>query len=195
MLKNLLKLALLLSVLLPHVVLAQTKQKISLLLYNGKVFTADEKFTIAEAVAVDGEKIVAVGTSAELRGKYQAVKEIDLKGKLVTPGFNDAHVHFFRGALSLLTVNLLDSKTVDEAKSRVAVKAKETKTGEWIIGRGWDHTLWGNKFPTRQDLDAIAPNNPTFLVRVDGHVGWANSAALKLAKIDKADEKSRRRRN
>ncbi len=185
MLKNLLKLALLLSVLLPHVVLAQTKQKISLLLYNGKVFTADEKFTIAEAVAVDGEKIVAVGTSAELRGKYQAVKEIDLKGKLVTPGFNDAHVHFFRGALSLLTVNLLDSKTVDEAKSRVAVKAKETKTGEWIIGRGWDHTLWGNKFPTRQDLDAIAPNNPTFLVRVDGHVGWANSAALKLAKIDK----------
>ena len=185
MLKNLLKYALVLSLLLPNVVLAQAKQKISLLLYNGKIFTADEKFSIAEAVAVDGEKIVAVGNSSELRNKYQATKEIDLKGKLVTPGFNDAHVHFFRGAMSLLTVNLLDSKTLDEAKTRVAAKVKETKPNEWIIGRGWDHTLWGGKFPTRQDLDQIAPNNPVFLVRVDGHVGWTNSAALRLAKIDK----------
>jgi predicted amidohydrolase YtcJ len=185
MLKNLLKYALVLSLLLPNIVLAQTKQKISLLLYNGKIFTADEKFSIAEAVAVDGERIVAVGNSGELRNKYQAIKEIDLRGKLVTPGFNDAHVHFFRGAMSLLTVNLFDSKTVDEAKRRVAAKVKETRAGEWIIGRGWDHTLWGGKFPTRQDLDQIAPNNPVFLVRVDGHVGWANSAALRLAKIDK----------
>ena len=125
MLKNLLKVWLVLSLIAPNVVLAQAKQKISLLLYNGKVFTADEKFTIAEAVAVDGERIVAVGSSAELKNKYQAAKEIDLKGKLVTPGFNDAHVHFFRGALSLLTVNLFDAKTVDEAKRRVAAKAKE----------------------------------------------------------------------
>ncbi len=168
----------------PNVVFAQAKQKISLLLFNGKVFTADAQFTIAEAVAVDGEKIVAVGTSAELKTKYQAAKEIDLKGKLVTPGFNDAHVHFFRGALSLLTVNLLDAKTVDEAKQRVAAKVKETKAGEWIIGRGWDHTLWGGKFPNKNDLDAVAPNNPVFLVRVDGHIGWVNSAALRLAKID-----------
>ena len=186
MLKNLIKIALVASLLLPNIVTAQTKQKISLLLFNGKVFTSDENFTTAEAVAVDGERIVAVGKSNELRAKYQAAKEIDLQGKLVTPGFNDAHVHFFRGALSLLTVNLFDSKTVDEAKTRVAAKAKETKAGEWIVGRGWDHTLWGNKFPTRADLDAVAPNNPVYLVRVDGHVGWANSAALRLAKIDKA---------
>jgi predicted amidohydrolase YtcJ len=186
MLKNLIKITLLFSLISPNAALAQAKQKISMLLYNGKVFTADEKFTIAEAVAVDGERIVAVGKSSDLRAKYQAAKEIDLQGKLVTPGFNDAHVHFFRGALSLLTVNLFDSKSVDEAKSRVATKVKETKSGEWIIGRGWDHTLWGNKFPTRQDLDAVAPNNPVYLVRVDGHVGWANSAALRLAKIDKA---------
>ncbi|MCY7347727.1 MAG: amidohydrolase [Pyrinomonadaceae bacterium] len=186
MLKNLLKITLVLSLCLPNLVLAQTKQKISLLLYNGKVFTADEKFTIVEAVAVDGEKIVAVGTSNELKARYQAAKEIDLQGKLVTPGFNDAHVHFFRGALSLLNVSLFDSKTVEEAKTRVAAKVKETKAGEWIIGRGWDHTRWANKFPTRANLDAVAPNNPVYLVRVDGHVGWANSAALKLAKIDKA---------
>jgi predicted amidohydrolase YtcJ len=103
----------------------------------------------------------------------------------VTPGFNDAHVHFLRGALSLLTVNLTDAKTVDEAKARVAAKVKEVKPGEWIIGRGWDHTLWGGKFPSRKDLDQIAPDNPVFLVRVDGHVGWVNSKALELAKIDK----------
>ncbi|MBC7796601.1 MAG: amidohydrolase, partial [Pyrinomonadaceae bacterium] len=185
MLKSLITIALLLSLLLPNVVFAQTKQKISLLLHNGRVFTADAKFSYAEAVAVDGERIVAVGSSGELKLKYQAAKEIDLRGKLVTPGFNDAHVHFFRGALSLLTVSLFDSKTVDEAKARVTAKVKDTKAGEWIIGRGWDHTLWGNKFPTRADLDVIAPNNPVYLVRVDGHVGWANSAALKLAKIDK----------
>jgi predicted amidohydrolase YtcJ len=186
MLKNLLKFSLVLSLLLPNVVTAQTKQKISLLLLGGKVFTADEKFSIAEAVAVDGERIVAVGSSAELKSKYQAAKEIDLRGRLVTPGFNDAHVHFFRGALALLNVGLNDAKTLAEAKAKVAAKAKEAKPGEWIVGRGWDHTVWGNKFPTRQDLDAVAPNNPVFLVRVDGHVAWVNSAALRLAKIDKA---------
>ena len=184
MLKKLFVITLILNLLgLPA--FAQEKQKISLLLVNGKIFTADEKFTLVEAVAVDGEKIVAVGTTADLKAKYQAVKEIDLQGKLVTPGFNDAHVHFFRGALSLLNVNLFDSKSADEVAARVAEKVKETKPGEWIIGRGWDHTLWGGKFPTRADLDKVAPNNPVFLVRVDGHIGWANSAALRLAKIDK----------
>ena len=186
MFKKLLIVSLITIIFHPISILAQAKQKITLLLYNGKVFTADEQFTIAEAVAVDGEKIIAVGTSQDLKNKYQAAKEIDLQGKLVTPGFNDAHVHFLRGALSLLTVNLLNAKTVDEAKTRVAAKVRETPKGEWIIGRGWDHTLWGGKFPNKNDLDAIAPNNPVFLVRVDGHIGWVNSAALKLAKIDKA---------
>jgi hypothetical protein len=186
MLKNLLKLSLVLSLLASNLVLAQSKQQISLLLYNGKSFTADEKFSVSEAVAIDGEKIVAVGTSNDLRAKYQAAQTIDLQGRLVTPGFNDAHVHFFRGALSLLNVSLNDAKTLEEAKAKVAAKAREVKAGEWIIGRGWDHTVWGNKFPTRADLDAVAPNNPVYLVRVDGHVAWVNSAALRLAKIDRA---------
>jgi predicted amidohydrolase YtcJ len=155
-------------------------------LHNGKIFTADEKLTTAEAVAVDGERIVAVGTTNDLRAKYQAAREINLQGKLVTPGFNDAHVHFFRGALALLAVTLNDTKTLAEAKAKIAAKVKETKPNEWITGRGWDHTIWGNKFPTRADLDEIAPNNPVYLVRVDGHVAWANSAALRLAKIDRA---------
>ncbi len=186
MLKKILVISLALNLLvLPNVVFGQTKQKISLLLFNGKVFTADTLGSTAEAVAVDGEKIVAVGKTSDLKAKYQAVKEIDLGGKLVTPGFNDAHVHFLRGAVALLNVNLTDAKTLAEAKARVAAKVKEVKPGEWIVGRGWDHTLWGGKFPSRTDLDAVAPANPVFLVRVDGHVGWANSKALELAKIDK----------
>jgi predicted amidohydrolase YtcJ len=168
---------------------AQTKQKVSLLLTNGKIFTANENFDIAEAVAIDGEKIVAVGTTSGLKSKYQATKEIDLQGKLVTPGFNDAHVHFLRGALALLTVDMSGAKTVAEATAKVAAKARETKPNEWIVGRGWDHTLWNTKFPTRADLDKVAPNNPAFFIRVDGHVGWANSAALKLAGITR-DTKS-----
>ena len=110
MLKKLFVLTVIVNLLvLPLVVKAQAKQKIILLLYNGKVFTADAQFTLAEAIAVDGEKIVTVGTTNELRNKYSSRrKEIDLQGKLVTPGFNDAHVHFLRGALSLLTVNLLE---------------------------------------------------------------------------------------
>ncbi len=186
MLKNLLIITLILNLLfLPTSVAAQTKQKISLLLYNGKVFMADENFTTAEAVAVDGEKIVAVGKTNDLRAKYQAAREIDLGGKLVTPGFNDAHVHFLRGALSLLSVVLTDTKSLAEAQSKVAEKVKTTRAGEWIIGRGWDHTIWKQNFPSKKDLDQIAPNNPVYLARVDGHVGWVNSAALRLAKIDK----------
>ena len=161
MLKNFIKLSLVLCLLAPNLIFAQTKQKIALLLYNGKIFTADENYSLAEAIAVDGERIVAVGKSSELKSKYQAVKEIDLQGKLVTPGFNDAHVHFLRGALALLTVNLEGTKSLNEAQARVAEKAKTVKSGEWIIGRGWDHTLWKQNFPTRQDLDRIAPNNPS----------------------------------
>lgn len=186
MLKKILIASLVLNLLvLPSVVFAQTKQKISLLLYNGKIFTADDKYSMAEAVAVDGEKIIAVGTSVELKAKYQATREIDLEGKLVTPGFNDAHVHFLRGAIALLNVVLLDTRSVEEAKAKVAAKAKEVKPGEWIIGRGWDHTIWKQNFPSKKDLDAVAPNNPVYLVRVDGHVAWVNSAALNLANIDK----------
>src|SRR5215204_2632083 len=186
MVKKLLVISLVLKLLvLPQLVFSQTKQNISLLLFNGKVFTADAQFSTAESVAIDGEKIVAVGTTKDLKAKYQALKEIDLGGKLVTPGFNDAHVHFLRGALALLTVDLIGAKTLEEAKGRVAAKVKEVRPGEWIIGRGWDHTLWGGKFPSKTDLGAIAPNNPVYLVRVDGHVAWVNSKALELAKITK----------
>jgi predicted amidohydrolase YtcJ len=159
------------------------QRRVSLLLTNGKVFTADERGTIAEAVAVEGERIVAVGTNAEIARGYTAARVIDLKGRLVTPGFNDAHIHFLGGGLSLLRVELVGARTLEEAKARIAAKIRELPPGAWILGRGWDHTLWGGQWPTKSDLDAVAPNNPVFVQRVDGHVSWANTLALSRANV------------
>lgn len=170
-------------VMLPTLLSAQPSKPVSLLLVNGKVFTADANYSIAEAVAIDGGRIVEVGRSADLKRKYRSAKTIDLKGRLVTPGFNDAHLHFLRGAIALLNVDLTGSKTLAEAKSKVAAKAKDSRPGEWIVGRGWDHTLWGGSFPNRRDLDEVAPANPVALIRVDGHVAWVNSKALELANV------------
>jgi predicted amidohydrolase YtcJ len=162
---------------------AQRRRKVTLVLTNGKVFTADARGSLAEAVAVDGEHIVAVGTSREIDAAYVGERTIDLKGRLVTPGFNDAHIHFLGGGLSLLRVNLLGAKTLAEAKARVAARVGEVPSGAWITGRGWDQTLWGGEWPTRKDLDEVAPNNPVILQRVDGHTNWANSLALQKAGI------------
>ncbi len=171
------------SLLLPFVAQAQNKKRVSLILFNGKVFTADEQNTIAEAVAVDGERIVAVGSTNDITSRYQGEQEIDLMGKLITPGFNDAHIHFAGGGMSLLRVVLNGAATLDEAKQRIGAKIKELPPGSWILGRGWDHTLWGGQWPSRADLDQVSPNNPVFVQRVDGHTSWANSLALKKAGI------------
>lgn len=174
---------LIISLLSSFVTHAQDKRKVSLLLFNGKVFTADERGTMAEAVAVEGERIVAVGSTRDLRAHYEAGREIDLQGKLLTPGFNDAHLHLMDGGFSLMRVDLLGANTLDEALRRVAARIRELPPGSWILGRGWDHTLWGNRWPTRQDLDKISPNNPVWLYRIDGHVGWSNSLALQKAGV------------
>lgn len=161
----------------------QSRRRVSLILTNGKIFTADAKGTIVEAMAIDGERIVATGTSREIAARYQSQQTIDLKGQLATPGFNDAHLHFLGGGLSLLRVELNGSRTLEEALQRIAAKVKELPPGSWILGRGWDHTLWGGRWPTRQDLDAVAPDNPVFVQRVDGHVSWANTLALRKANV------------
>lgn len=169
----------------PLAAIAQGKQKATLLLFNGKIFTTNSKNEFVESVAVEGEKIVAVGTTKDIRARYQGAKEIDLQGRLVTPGFNDAHIHFMGGGFALMRVDLVGAKTKEEAKRRIAAKIKELPAGAWITGRGWDHTLWGGEWPTRQDLDEVAPNNPVFTQRVDGHVSWANTLALQKAGVTK----------
>ncbi|MDQ1559653.1 MAG: hypothetical protein QOD32_2713 [Pyrinomonadaceae bacterium] len=167
----------------PVAAVAVVQRRVSLVLTNGKIFTADGRGTIAEAVAVDNDRIVAVGTNAEIARAYTGARTVDLRGRLVTPGFNDAHIHFIGGGLSLLRVELVGAKTLAEAKRRIAAKVKELPTGAWILGRGWDHTLWSGQWPTRADLDAVAPNNPVFVQRVDGHVSWANTLALSKASV------------
>jgi predicted amidohydrolase YtcJ len=161
----------------------QTRRRVSLVLANGKIFTADAKGTIVEAIAIDNDRIVAVGTSREMMARYEGQRTIDLGGRLATPGFNDAHLHFLGGGVSLLRVELNGARSLEEAKQRIAAKVRELPPGSWILGRGWDHTLWGGRWPTRQDLDAVAPNNPVFVQRVDGHVSWANTLALKQAGV------------
>lgn len=160
-----------------------TKKQVGLILTNGKIFSADERGTIYEAVAIDGNRIIHVGTSGEVSDKFSASHVVDLKGKLVTPGFNDAHIHFLSGGVSLLRVNLIGAGSLEEARRRIKQKVAETPKGAWVLGRGWDHTLWGGRFPSKKDLDDIAPDNPVFLQRVDGHVSWANSLALQKANV------------
>ena len=160
---------------------AQTRRNVSLLLVNGKVFTGDARGTLAEAVAIDGNRVVAVGTTRELESRYAGARRVDLKGRLVTAGFNDAHLHFLNGGLALFRVDLNGARTLAEAKRRVAEKARELPEGAWLLGRGWDHTLWGGQWPTKEALDEAAPRNPVFVQRVDGHTSWANSHALGAA--------------
>ncbi|HZH32965.1 MAG TPA: amidohydrolase [Pyrinomonadaceae bacterium] len=162
---------------------AHAPRRVDLVLTNGRIFTADERGTIAEAVAVEGERIVAVGTSAEIARAYTGARTVNLRGRLVTPGFNDAHLHFINGGLSLLRVELVGARSLAEAQARIAAKVRELPPGAWILGRGWDHTLWGGEWPTKADLDAVAPNNPVFVQRVDGHVSWTNTLALRQAGV------------
>ncbi len=139
----------------------------------------------AQAIALRGDRIIALGSNSSilnLKGEKTAL--IDLKGRFVLPGFNDAHAHLASGGMTKLRVNLEGSKSLEEMKSRIAEKRKTATEGEWLTGRGWDHTLWpGAKLPTRQDLDTVTGAHPAIFVRVDGHIAVANSAALKAGGI------------
>jgi predicted amidohydrolase YtcJ len=137
------------------------------------------------ALAVREGRIIAVGSDQQIRklkGKRTSV--IDLQGAFVMPGFNDAHTHLSSGGFEKLNVNLTGTKSLEEMKQRIAEGAKTTPTGEWITGRGWDHTKWAvQKLPSRQDLDEVTGDHPAIFTRVDGHISVVNSAALKAAGI------------
>jgi predicted amidohydrolase YtcJ len=139
----------------------------------------------AEAMAVGGDRIVAAGTNAEIE-KYrgQQTQVIDLRGHFVMPGFNDAHLHLADAGLQKLSVNLIGVKSIEEFRERVRVMIKDAAPGQWILGGGWDETLWPTKtLPGRKDLDDISGDHPVFLDRVDGHLAVANTRALQLADV------------
>jgi predicted amidohydrolase YtcJ len=164
-------------ILLALALLVQQDEKADLVLKNGVFFRA------GDAVAIRGGKIVATKDVQATIGP--ATKVIDLGGKFVCPGFNDAHIHFAGGGASLLRLSLT-GMSLAEIQAAVAEAVKKAKPGEWVYGRGWDHTRWpGEKYPKRQDLDAVSGDVPVVLTRVDGHVIWTNSKAIALSGITK----------
>lgn len=139
----------------------------------------------AEAIAVRGDRVLAVGTREDvLKTKGPETKIIDLEGHFVMPGFNDAHMHLASAGREKLSVNLVGAKTLDEFRERIRVKAEKAAPGEWVLGAGWDETLWPVKIlPSRWDLDEVANGHPIYMVRVDGHIAVASTRALQLASI------------
>jgi len=166
---------------------SQQQTTADLILINGKVWTGNQAQPKAEAVAARGDKIIAVGSTAEVKklaGKQ--TRTIDLGGKLVLPGLIDNHTHFIKGGFQLLSVDLRDARTPEEFARRIKERAEKLPPGRWITGGDWDHQLWpGAPLPTRELIDRYTPNTPVFVNRLDGHMSLANSLALKLAGITK----------
>ena len=155
---------------------------------NAKIVTIDKDNPRAEAVAVIGEFIVAVTSNKKIEQYIDEGKTrvIDAKGRLVVPGLNDAHIHFLSGGQSLMNLDFRYVHDVKIIQQMVAEKVKESKPGELIRGGGWEHETFPDKrWPTKEILDEVAPNNPVMLSRADGHSVWVNSYVIKMSGINK----------
>ncbi|MFQ5889144.1 MAG: amidohydrolase [Gemmatimonadota bacterium] len=165
-------------------------RRADLVLRGGPVFLADSAGTVARAIALRDNTVLAAGSLSEIEATIgPGTRVVELNGRLVTPGMNDAHSHIGSGGLSLLNLRLQGTSSLAEIEARVAEAVSAAAPGEWIEGRGWDHTrlapeeLGPGGWPTKEALDRAAPDNPVYLRRVDGHTAWVNSAALRLAGI------------
>ncbi len=168
------------------------KPKADLIFTHGNIYTGvvDAASSLgvgqrAEALAILGDRIIAVGTRDEImKLKGPETKIVDLEGHFVMPGFNDAHMHLASAGLEKMNVNLTGVKTLDEFRDRILAWVEKAAPGDWIVGGGWDETLWPVKvLPTRWDVDEVSSSHPVFLTRVDGHIAVANTRALQLASI------------
>lgn len=164
----------------------QNKPAADLIITNAKIWTVDTTHPQAEALAVLGDRIVAVGSAAEVDAWHgPQTKIVDAQGKLLVPGFNDAHVHFVDGGDHLQSVQLRDATSAQEFADRIAQRAKNTPKGEWITGGDWDETKWSPpELPTKELIDPVTPDVPVWVNRYDGHESLANSVTLRLANID-----------
>jgi predicted amidohydrolase YtcJ len=156
---------------------------------HGRIYTNDPAHPWASAMAIRNGKIICVGDISTVMLECAAgdnAETVQLAGRFVMPGFNDAHVHLGSAAIDKLTVQLNGANSVDELQKRLAATVAQHQEGEWITGSGWDQSFWPDKaFPTRAQLDAVSPKNPVFLTHISGHVGVANSLALAAAGVDK----------
>src|SRR5260370_17185897 len=156
-----------------------------IVIVNSVIRTMDEARPLASAVAILGERIAAVGTTAEIRALARPKPQvIDASSTLVLPGFNDAHVHFLTGGFSLSAVDLRDANLPEEMAAGIGAYAQKLPQGRWILGGDWDHEKWpGAPLPTKETIDEASPRHPVFVNRLDGHMALANSLALKLAGV------------
>ena len=157
---------------------------VDLIVINGKVYAGGGAADLAEAVAIRGNKVIRVGSNREIQRLRRAqTTVVDASGGAVLPGFNDAHAHFISGGLSLDQLNLLDATTLDEIKATIRLWSDAHPERSWVMGRGWRYQPFAGTLPTRQLLDTLVPDRPAYLIAYDGHTGWANTRALKLAGI------------
>jgi predicted amidohydrolase YtcJ len=152
---------------------------------NGHIITMSDTLPEAGAFAVSGGRIVATGTSEEIRRTYPGVAQEDLGGKTVMPGIVESHVHLLSFGQSFLELNVEGARTPDEVVQKVKERASRTPPGEWITGWGWDEGAWAKNYPTNEMLSRAAPNNPVWLRGLHGFAGWANTRALEIAGISR----------
>ncbi|MCU0458094.1 MAG: amidohydrolase [Bacteroidales bacterium] len=159
-----------------------SRQTSDMIITNARIWTGNESQPYAEAMAISGDSVLAIGSKREVM-KYRSGTIIDLGGRFVAPGFIDSHVHLLQGGSNLTSVQLRDASTPEVFISRIKEYAGTLKPGEWILGGDWDGKGWEG-LPHREWIDSVTPDNPVFVSRLDGHMALANSAAMKLAGID-----------
>jgi predicted amidohydrolase YtcJ len=173
---------------LPFLAVSLSAQSTSadLLLLNAHVVTMNDKQPSAQAIAIQGDRILWVGSTDEAKRRYpKTSRTVDLQGATVLPGIIDAHTHLINLGESLVRLNLKDIPTEREIIERVKQRAGSAAPGEWILGWGWDEGKWASNYPTNQALSAATPNNPVFLVGLHTFAAWANQRALALAGVNK----------
>lgn len=159
------------------------REKVKLVVHHATIYTVDEKFTTAEAMAIQDGKIVAIGSNDEILKKYEGEQMVDAGGKTIFPGFIDAHCHFTGYAADGWKCDLVGTQSWSEIVNKITAYGKDAPM-EWIYGRGWDQNDWDIKeYPDNKMLDSLFPNRPVYLKRIDGHAAIANSTALKMAGI------------
>jgi predicted amidohydrolase YtcJ len=158
-----------------------------LVLQGGVVWTGVPGAPLAEAVAVRGGKIQGVGSAGDMRAFVGRETElVELGGRMVLPGFIDSHTHFIPGGFQLSSVDLRDASTPEEFARRIGDFAATVPPGSWITGGDWDHEMWGGELPRRDWIDALTPDHPVFVSRLDGHMALANSLALELGGVTRS---------
>ncbi len=179
-------LALVISVLIFMNIISH-KQHVDLLVINAVIYTVDDENSKAEAMAIRGSRIVAIGSTQDIQNLYTSQNVIDARGKTIVPGLIDSHAHVMGLGQSITELNLYGTTSSKQIAEMIAQRVSSSKPGEWIRGRGWDQNDWessalGKPFPTAAMLDKVSSNNPVILSRIDGHAIWVNSKAMELAK-------------